>query len=76
MNTTDEEHAAICEEIERTRDAYVPIFTKVRSKQAAIAEGRSRENPTLEELADLESKHKAWEAAKKRLDEFVKAHAR
>ena len=71
-----EQWQALCEVEQQARRAYFRAFGKVHRKFAAIGEGRSRENPTVDEVASSEKAHKRWQAALKDMREFAKAHAR
>lgn len=64
----------LCAEHEAARSAYFEAFSAVNSKFAAIAGGRSNQNPMDDELLQFESAWKSWQEVIGRMDDFVKTH--
>jgi hypothetical protein len=66
----------LCEEHDAARDSYLKAFVAVNAKFRAIGEGNSSTNPTTNELGAFEETWSACEDIKRRMDEFVKMHAK
>jgi transcriptional regulator with XRE-family HTH domain len=66
----DREHAALLSELTEARDAMHAPFGQTTRKLRAIAAGRSRENPTLEELRTAADAMDRFETVRKRFKQF------
>lgn len=73
MNVS-EQWEALCSECDQAKQEFYSAWSVVMPKFRAIGEGRSRENPTNEELERLESATRRRDAAEDAARAFMKAH--
>jgi transcriptional regulator with XRE-family HTH domain len=66
----DREHEALLAELRGAREAVGAPFAQTTRKFRAIAEGKSRENPTLAEIRTASDAMDRFEKARKRLQQF------
>jgi plasmid maintenance system antidote protein VapI len=64
------QHEALLAELREARDSLNAPLAQTTRKFRAIAEGRSRENPTLDEIRTASYAMERFEKAQKRLKEF------
>lgn len=68
------EHSLLLAEMDTARDAVGAPFAQTNRKFRAIAEGRSRQNPTLEEIRTASDAMDRFEKARRRLRGFFEAN--
>lgn len=66
----DQEHETLLAELNEARDAMSAPFAQTNRKFRAIAEGRSRENPTLDEIRTALDAMERFDHARRRLKQF------
>jgi hypothetical protein len=66
----DQEHEMLLAEMDAARGAMSAPFAQTNRKLRAIAEGRSRENPTIEEIRTASEAMDRFEKARLRLRRF------
>jgi hypothetical protein len=64
------EYEALLEAMREAKDAAYAPFSKTNRKLRAIAEGRSNENPTIEEIRTASDAMDRFDKARKRLRQF------
>lgn len=64
------EHEALLTEMHKTRDAVSAPFSRTTRKFRAIADGNSRENPTIEEIRTASNAMEQFDRARRRLKKF------
>ena len=70
----DREYEALLEAMREAKDAAYAPFASTNRKLKAIAAGRSRENPTIEEIRTASDAMDRVEKARRRLREFFEEH--
>ena len=64
------EHEALLTAMSDAKDAMYAPFSQTNKKLRAIAEGRSNENPTIEEIRTASDAMERFEKARRRLKQF------
>lgn len=66
----DQEYEGVLAEMRNARDAMHAPFAQTTRKLRAIAEGRSRENPTIAEIRTASDAMDRFDRARRRLEQF------
>jgi hypothetical protein len=67
-----EEWDKLCQEFHEARDAQNAVLARVTAAFRAIAEGTSRQNPSDEDIAELEEAKERLDAVQNKMDKFVR----